>query len=369
MILLLGTALATNAIEWADIHGKDYEPRDSTDPAIRVLSWPFCPSTKAGCTEGYLWVELGVSIDAYVARRNDGHDSVRAIVDTTTQDLAPLVQALSDYFEREGISSDAQKVATSQGLLQAVSYGYDRETGWTEYPKFGLEFLVDEQGDCDDAAIANGVLLSELGYEVWFVKWRDPANPTEGGHMSTALTPTGDLAQVSLPPGSIMVAGPEGALLHADATGTIGGCTQGCTDLGWNEWTTQRGLKETEVVRVSAPDLDERLGLLAWDNDGNFFPDRQQRDRRGADLEDLDEGDWEERTRRRLKKMGEEEPEAILEVLRRVQVEPVPDTVLYGLSAALGLGLLGFAGFAWSLRQKRRAKAERLRREREAQRY
>ena len=369
MILLVGTALATKAIEWADIHGRDYQPRESTDPAIRVLAWPFCPALPSGCDDGYLWVELGVSLDAYVARRNDGHGSIRTIVDTTTQDLAPLVLALKDYFEREGITSDAQRVATSQGLIQAVSYGYDRDTGWTEYPKFGLEFLVDEQGDCDDAAIANSVLLSELGYEVWFVKWRDPANPTEGGHMSTALTPTGDLAQRQPPAGSAMVAGPEGELLHADATGTIGGCTSGCTDLGWNEWTTQRGLKETEVVRASDPDLDERMGLLAWDNDGHLFPDRQERDRRGEGLEDLDEGDWEERTRRRLKKMGEEEPDQVLKVLRRVEVEPVPDRVLYGLSAVLGLGLVGFAAFAWSLHQKRRAKAERLRREREAQKY
>ena len=370
MLLLLSTALAADPIVWADIHGEDYEPRESTDPAIRVLSWPFCPATPTGCGPGsYLWVELGVSIDAYVARRNHGHDSIRNIVDTTSEDLLPLVDALNDWFERNNITSDAEKVATSQGLLQAVSYGYDKDTGWTEYPKFGLEYLVDEQGDCDDAAIANGVVLSELGYEVWFVKWRNPANPTEGGHMSTAITRTGDLVNWAPPAGSVLVKGPEGALLHADATGTIGGCTNRCTDLGWNQWTSDKNLVETEVVRVDAHDLDERLGLMAWDNDGHFFPDRPDRDRRGEDLDELDEGDWEERTRRRLKKMGEEDPDAVVRVLKRVQVEAVPDRVLYGLSGAIGLGLLGFIGLSWSVRTRRKARAEQLKRARERQRF
>ncbi len=362
---MMQAAMATGAIEWAEIHSEPFEQRDSTDPALRVLSWPFCPATTEGCGASYLWVEMGVSLDAYVARRNHGHDSVREIVDTTTSDLAPLVDALEDYFEREGIRSDSEKVATSQGLLQAVSYGFDRETGWTEYPKFGLEFLVDEQGDCDDAAIAHGVLLTELGYEAWFVRWRNATDPLKSGHMSTALTPTGDLASVTLPPGSVLVRGPEGSLLHADATGVIGGCTEGCTDLGWNEWH-QRNLQETEVVRVGAEDLDERLGLLAWDNDGHLFPDRSPRDRRGDELEDLDEGDWEDRTRQRLKRMGEDEPE---EILRTVRFEPLPNRVLYGLSGALGTGLMILAGLAWTTHTRRRAKAEKLKRERDAQRF
>ena len=84
---------------------------------------------------------------------------------------------------------------------------------------------------------------------------------------------------------------------------------------------------------------------------------------------DLDEGDWEDRTKRRLKKMGEEDPDAVVRVLKRIQVEAVPDRVLYGLSAAIGLGLLGFIGLSWSVHTRRKARAERLKRARERQRF
>src|SRR5262249_20319734 len=147
------------------------------------------------------------------------HDSIVRIVQTTVADLAPLTAALSQHFARQGVRSDRQRIAFVQGLVEGVHYGDDADTGWTDYPKFGVEFLADQLGDCDDAAIAAGVLLDGLGYDGWFVLWRarDPGQP---GHLSTAVTPDrGDLAALQLPPES-WIAGPAGRLLHVDATGS-----------------------------------------------------------------------------------------------------------------------------------------------------
>src|SRR5262249_51279282 len=141
-----------------------------------------------------------------------------------------------------------------------------------DYPKFGLEFLGDQQGDCDDAAITAGILLDGLGYEGWFVLWR-PRNPAQAGHLSTAVTPDrGDLAAFQLPQDSHWVPGPAGErLLHVDATGSSTGCGRAWTDcggVGFNEWH-KKGLEPAAVVRVAAPDLEAKIPLHAWDNDGH----------------------------------------------------------------------------------------------------
>lgn len=382
-------AAAGQPIQWARVYHDDkvHEPDASGTTGVRVLSWPFCPSHGDRCDD-YAWVTVGVSLDAYSARRNGAHDSIQEIVDTSHQDLVPLARALEELFERQGVTSDARKLGYVQGMVQALQYAKDTSTGFTEYPKYAIEFLVDEQGDCDDAAVAASALMRELGYDPWFVLWRAGLGGAEG-HISTAVSrDRGDLASVKPPSGSRLVTVPATGekLLHVDATGIIGGCTKRCTDLGWNEWHGRSPpLSEKVAVRAASKDLDSVLNISAWRNDGTYFPDRKHRDRRpgaperGDGQEDLDDApedkvteqrddDWEDATLRRLRFLGEDEDSA-RSYLRVRRVDPVGSATWYLLTALCLAGLGAAATVSWRARQRRMEKARKAAARRRSQEF
>jgi hypothetical protein len=292
-ISLPAPAQAEEAIRSVAFHddGQAHDPdTDAIVDGYIGLAWPFCPTDRMPCAQTQLvWVEMEVSLDAYTRVRNDPHESALTIVRRTSDDFGQIAAALEAHFDASGVSSDASRVAFVQGMVQAVLYAYDETTGWTEYPKFGIEMFVDRQGDCDDAAIATGTLVHALGYEAWFVRWRRPVG---SGHLSTAVTPTrGDLSGVKPPPGSLMVPGEGGrALLHVDGTGSKAGCGRAnahCQELGWNQWHLQ-GLSPTTVARVDAPDLEQQIPTSAWSNGGLNSPRRQKIDRRGSDPKEVE---------------------------------------------------------------------------------
>lgn len=385
LIAAPATALASGqAIQWARIYHDDqiHEPDASGTTGVRILSWPFCPSYRDRCTD-YAWVTMGVSLDAYSARRNGAHDSIQEIVGTSHTDLAPLARALEQLFTDRGITSPAERLGYVQGLVQAVQYAKDSSTGFTEYPKYAVEFLVDEQGDCDDAAVAASGLMRQLGYETWYVLWRSAGGGE--GHISTAVSRSGDLASVQPPAGSRLVTVPTTGeqLLHVDATGVIGGCTGRCTSLGWNEWHSHSPpLSESVVVRADDPTLDKLLGLSAWRNDGTAFPDRKHRDNRPgtpepSGEEDLDqppdervsqqEDDaWEDATLRRLRFLGEDEQSAQT-YLRVRRSDPVGAGTWWLITAVSIAGLLAAAFTTWQARQRRLALAAKAKAKRRSE--
>jgi predicted transglutaminase-like cysteine proteinase len=374
------------AVQWARVYhdGQVHEPDASGTTGVRILSWPFCPSYEDRCTD-YAWVTMGVSLDAYSARRNGAHDSIQEIIDTSHSDLAPLARALEQLFEDKGITSPAHKLGYVQGLVQAVQYAKDSSTGFTEYPKYAVEFLVDEQGDCDDAAVTASGLMRQLGYETWFVLWRSSTGGE--GHISTAVSRAGDLATVKPPSGSklVSVPGTGQLLLHVDATGVIGGCTGRCTALGWNEWHQHSPpLVESVVVRADSPDLDSKLGLVAWRNDGTLFPDRKHRDRRPGSPEPTGEEDldqppeervadqeddaWQDATLRRLRFLGEDEQSARSYLTVR-QRDPAGAGTWILVSVLCAAGLLAAAATAFRSRQQRLALAAKAKAKRRSQEF
>ncbi len=340
---------------------------ESRDPSLHVVSWPFCPSYGVSCAE-LAWVEVGVSIDAYVARRNGPHAAASELTQTSVEDMQPLARALETFFQEQGITSDAVKIGYAHGLVQSLDYHLDSETGWTEYPKYAIESLVDEQGDCDDGAIWTASLLLALGYTPYYVRWRTP--DASKGHLSTAVpVSTGDLSEVQPPKGSPIITHEGQQLLHVDGTGSIGGCGRGCNKLGWNGWLA-KGMDMTVVAAANDPNLDTLLPLSAWDNGNQHFPGRETKDWRNEDPERikkrLENWDWEARTKQRLKNLGREDPELWL---RERQPNPVGDGTWMLLSGAMGGGLLVMLWMAWRTRQKRLAEAERLAAERRKQQF
>lgn len=357
--------LAADALPWVRLHDDGRTHGDdlpAPDSGRIYRAWPFCPTDRIPCSERELaWVELAVGIDAYSLRRNDPHDSIRRVLDVTASDLRPLTLALARHFEAADVTSHAARVAFVHGLVQGINYSFDTTTGWTEYPKFGIEFLVDEQGDCDDAAVLLATLLQGLGYEAWFVSWVSSTPGDPEGHLSNAVTRfPGDLASFQPPDGSAWIPGPGNTrLLHVDSTGNPEGCGQAwvdCGSLGFNPWP-ERGLRPVKVIRADDAALQEKLPISAWNNGGLDRPDRTFVDRRDDSertiREELQDGpSAEERARRRLRQVTNS------------GVELSPVTFYFFVGFCL-LVLATFAGHAWRAHQRRLARAEQRRGDRQ----
>lgn len=116
------------------------------------------------------------------------------------------VKQVQDYarFVREGLTAEVDetcrqirrfsetdrlaRVAEINNVLafaQRFQYASDREDkGVPEYPKFPLETMVEDRGDCEDHAILAAACLARLGYEVRLVSLEYGGGP---GHMALAV--------------------------------------------------------------------------------------------------------------------------------------------------------------------------------------
>lgn|GEM_PF-1785072 len=75
---------------------------------------------------------------------------------------------------KKGNYSDYDMVKNIIFFVQNLNYVDDKVgTGYDEYPKFPLETLADEGGDCEDSAILLASLLRELGYGTVLVQFED----------------------------------------------------------------------------------------------------------------------------------------------------------------------------------------------------
>ena len=75
-----------------------------------------------------------------------------------------LANVFVETSEREGMS-DWEMIELATAFVQGLDYVPDDiGTGYDEYPKFPLETLYDQGGDCEDSSILLASLLRELGY-------------------------------------------------------------------------------------------------------------------------------------------------------------------------------------------------------------
>lgn len=80
--------------------------------------------------------------------------------------LDALLKKLKESGERKGYS-DAENVMNVVAFVQALPYFKDNaSTIYDEYPRYPVETLVDNGGDCEDTAILTAAFLKEMGYGV-----------------------------------------------------------------------------------------------------------------------------------------------------------------------------------------------------------
>ncbi|HEY3422773.1 MAG TPA: hypothetical protein VGK13_06400 [Methanocellaceae archaeon] len=119
-----------------------------------------------------------VSENIYAFYRNKPHDWTTNYANyaLSGQDR-PFLQEMANQFKKVGADNgfsqydDAMIVAI---FVQSLPYTDDlTTTGQAEYPRYPLETIVDNGGDCEDKAILASALLHEMGYDVVLLKFPD----------------------------------------------------------------------------------------------------------------------------------------------------------------------------------------------------
>ena len=80
--------------------------------------------------------------------------------------LASLANSLEEGAKRAGYDEwDTVNLVIS--FVQSLPYTSDKATtGYDDYPRYPIETLVDQGGDCEDTAILTAALLRQMGYDV-----------------------------------------------------------------------------------------------------------------------------------------------------------------------------------------------------------
>lgn len=122
--------------------------------------------------------EISIPVSTYEAYKtidrktikNYGYYVTDQSDDTYMADLAAKFKEAA----LEGNYSSYDMVKNIIFFVQNLNYVDDKVgTGYDEYPKFPLETLADEGGDCEDSAILLASLLRELNYDTVLIQFSD----------------------------------------------------------------------------------------------------------------------------------------------------------------------------------------------------
>jgi hypothetical protein len=101
-----------------------------------------------------------------------------------------IFNALADTMISDGEKLGFTKIETVELallLVQSIPYSIDIDTtGLEEYPRYPLETLVDDTGDCEDHAILLAELLCALQYDAVLLEY-------PGDHMAVGVADSGDM--------------------------------------------------------------------------------------------------------------------------------------------------------------------------------
>jgi hypothetical protein len=107
-----------------------------------------------------------VSVSERTRRGIGGYDFLITTADQTAIDIA---NKLHDAASEKGYEP-YDEVSFILAFVQSLPYTVDSVTaGYDEYPRFPLETLVDDGGDCEDTSILFATILLILDYDVVFI--------------------------------------------------------------------------------------------------------------------------------------------------------------------------------------------------------
>lgn len=106
--------------------------------------------------------------------------------------ISALALTLKDIASKNGISEDKKLAQFVISFCQYVPYKKDSPPfqfliEFDEYPKYPIETLLENAGDCEDKAMLSAVLLRELGYETALVLF--PGHMAIGVGLTETISP------------------------------------------------------------------------------------------------------------------------------------------------------------------------------------
>lgn len=93
----------------------------------------------------------------------------------------PIIQTIAADITDVSLSTgDTCKVCIAIDFVQSMLYEYDIDyNGRNEYPKYAIETIIDEKGDCEDTSFLMASILEALNYDVILLDYP--------GHMAIAI--------------------------------------------------------------------------------------------------------------------------------------------------------------------------------------
>jgi len=114
---------------------------------------------------GYKWtMTLGIHTDWYDYYKNkDRVISKIEYVTSNDKTIQSIARLLEEDMKEEGWSC---KSCFAIAYVQSLHYVKDASTGFDEYPKYPVETLIDETGDCEDTAYLAASIIRAMGVDV-----------------------------------------------------------------------------------------------------------------------------------------------------------------------------------------------------------
>ena len=148
----------------------------STDTIIREYAWSY---------KGHNWtwnLSIPKSLYDYYKERPRAQTADYSIYVTHPGDdqyIQMLVEKMRSAATKAGYT-DWETANLAVAFVQSLPYAYDNvTTPYDEYPRYPIETLVDNGGDCEDTSILMAAILNEMGYDVVLI--------SPPGHMAVGI--------------------------------------------------------------------------------------------------------------------------------------------------------------------------------------
>ena len=132
--------------------------------------------------------------ELYDYYKSQPHSSQRFSRYARTDKDRELLNGIIDDFEAYGEKCNYDGSENAMNIIafvQAIPYTSDKlTTGYEEYPRYPVETLVDNGGDCEDSVILAAALLSEMGYGTVLLEF--PSHLALGVKGSDGFSKNGD---------------------------------------------------------------------------------------------------------------------------------------------------------------------------------
>lgn len=151
-----------------------WDNEERRENAPKRYTWVF-PARKVPSRQraSRFFVRLSVNKARYVEYRQRPRELNPCRFDTYLTPSLPEIQILAEKLlglgKARGYQAYDQLCLTLAFVQQSIRYapdGFSRDKQLLEYPKYPIETLMEQKGDCEDQAILAASLLNCMGYEV-----------------------------------------------------------------------------------------------------------------------------------------------------------------------------------------------------------